>query len=722
MNGMKRNHAGRIAAWLGLPVLLISGVLYGQGGEMKWMRVGSLRSNFSEQAAQVENAIASAPTICYGLAWPAEYGMAQSSLAQNAVWMLCKDFFDPVRQRTYPAKAVGTGYRAITDWPNQMFPVSHRLIARFPAPAVSVDNESASENETWDVVDEIDDSMPADRMIVTKLHSSMGITMTKRIMAFTQQNHDNYYVIEYVFKNTGIINAQGGTHSQTLQDCYFFMSHRYAFSGESVTGYNQGWGTWESTWGRNTISDVMGTDPNAGDTEGIRAVFAWYGPQSTRTVSDDWGCPNEQADPTDNVPDEILAAARYAGIMTLHADRSASDKSDDPFQPVTTAFTGSDDPVYAATVTQYDEAMMQRKYNLAKAGHAAKSHAEEVGDGFANTWGSDGGGYAPCTSYGPYTLAPGDSVRIIQAEAVAGLSRAKNREVARNWILWDKAAADKPALVRPNGQATTDHGLYKREWVWTCKDSLMQSFRRAKAAYESDFGFPQPPPPPETFTVSSGGDRIMLTWAPNAESDPNFDGYEIWRAKGIVDQPNAVYEKIWECGGNGAPTRYDDMTAQRGVDYYYYIVSKDDGSRNDAHPGTPLVSSKFYTMTNKPAYLRRPAGTSLDSIRVVPNPYVISKQALQFGIQSGYDRIAFFGLPPFCKIKIFTERGDLIKEFEHENGTGDEKWESVTSSNQIIVTGLYVAYFEVTQDYHNSEGVLLFKKGQNTYRKFIVIR
>jgi hypothetical protein len=49
-------------------------------------------------------------------------------------------------------------------------------------------------------------------------------------------------------------------------------------------------------------------------------------------------------------------------------------------------------------------------------------------------------------------------------------------------------------------------------------------------------------------------------------------------------------------------------------------------------------------------------------------------------------------------------------------------WESVTSSNQIVVTGLYVAYFEVTQDYSNSEGVLLFKKGQNTYRKFIVIR
>jgi hypothetical protein len=120
MNGSKRVFAARIAAWTGLSFLLLSGSLFGQGGEMKWMRAGSLRSNFSEQGAQVENAIASAPTICYGLAWPAEYGMAQSSLAQNALWVMCRDFFDPVRQRTYPAKAVGTGYRAITDWPNQM--------------------------------------------------------------------------------------------------------------------------------------------------------------------------------------------------------------------------------------------------------------------------------------------------------------------------------------------------------------------------------------------------------------------------------------------------------------------------------------------------------------------------------------------------------------------------------------------------------------------------
>jgi hypothetical protein len=38
--------------------------------------------------------------------------------------------------------------------------------------------------------------------------------------------------------------------------------------------------------------------------------------------------------------------------------------------------------------------------------------------------------------------------------------------------------------------------------------------------------------------------------------------------------------------------------------YYYYIQAKDDGALNEIHPGVPLVSSKFFTMTDAMAYLR----------------------------------------------------------------------------------------------------------------------
>ncbi|MFQ5772482.1 MAG: hypothetical protein ACE5HX_18240, partial [bacterium] len=71
--------------------------------------------------------------------------------------------------------------------------------------------------------------------------------------------------------------------------------------------------------------------------------------------------------------------------------------------------------------------------------------------------------------------------------------------------------------------------------------------------------------------------------------------------------------------------------------------------------------------------------------------------------------LAFFGLPPKCTIKIFTERGDLVETIEHIDGTGDEFWNSITSSRQVIVSGIYIAYFEAPD-------------GESTTRKIIIIR
>jgi hypothetical protein len=123
-----------------------------------------------------------------------------------------------------------------------------------------------------------------------------------------------------------------------------------------------------------------------------------------------------------------------------------------------------------------------------------------------------------------------------------------------------------------------------------------------------------------------------------------------------------------------------------------------------------LFSSKFYTMTNKPAYLRRPAKDSpdLSDIRIVPNPFDVRARTAQFGNEAP-DRIAFWGLPPVCTIRIYTERGDLVTTLEHTNGSGDELWDSTTMFRQIIVSGLYIAVFE-TPD------------GRSAIKKFIVIR
>ena len=178
---------------------------------------------------------------------------------------------------------------------------------------------------------------------------------------------------------------------------------------------------------------------------------------------------------------------------------------------------------------------------------------------------------------------------------------------------------------------------------------------------------------------------------------------------------DTVYERIatLPAGTN----QYDDTEALRGPNYFYYIVSL-----ASSQPGDTLVSSLFYTRTNLGAQLKRQPGTKLEAIRVVPNPYNIrGSRTLDLGY--GLERIAFLDIPALCKIKIYTERGDLIQEINHDDGSGDEYWDLVTFSRQTVVSGIYIAYFEVTQDYHDSNtGELLYKKGDNIIRKFVVIR
>ena len=151
---------------------------------------------------------------------------------------------------------------------------------------------------------------------------------------------------------------------------------------------------------------------------------------------------------------------------------------------------------------------------------------------------------------------------------------------------------------------------------------------------------------------------------------------------------------------------YYDYTPVRGESYYYYIVSYDNGTNNPIEAGIPLHSSPFYTRTNKPASLLKPPAETLEDIIIVPNPYNIRNRALTFANEP--NKIMFFNLPEECDIKIFTERGDLVWE-KHHKGSGDDWWNLLTSSRQIVVSGVYIATF-VTPD------------GEKAIRKLVIIR
>jgi hypothetical protein len=295
-------------------------------------------------------------------------------------------------------------------------------------------------------------------------------------------------------------------------------------------------------------------------------------------------------------------------------------------------------------------------------------------------------------------LGPGDSIRIVISEGAAGISR-------DSAIAWGREYKREFTAAGGNAALQEAANLKKNLRVLSGKDSLMQTWRRATANFVSGYNVVEPPLPPMIFDVNSGGDRISLSWE-TYDDVSNLRGFQIWRAR---DSYDSTYTMIFETNDPSVRS-FDDASPIRGFDYYYYIVSIGDEIPADPALGIPagrLTSSRYYTQTYDPANLLRPAGTSLSEIRIVPNPWNIAAEGLRF---SQSDRLAFYNIPGECTIKIYTELGELIQTIEHTNGSGDAYWNSNTSSNQIIVSGVYIAVIEDSNT------------GERAIEKFVIIR
>jgi len=681
----------------------------------RYVRVGSLQSLFSAYGAE-----RAWNNVYYeGMIWPADYPYQDNAVIERS-WIAVKDFTD-ANGRQWSAYGI---YFAADYAGVSIFPMEHKQTAKFPPPMVYVDGVNITAPYAGDV-DEINPDQIPDRVITNVVNTSIGLTVTRKIYAFSQQYHDNYFIKEYTYTNTGNVDYDDEIELHApLKGIRIGRGVRYSVSreGSFKIGDGQSWGkhSWVTKRGENYAAHASERLTEAHPiVDWLRCGFSWAG-QAAVNAFDNIGGPDVSGNGR-------LCAPQHAGIVVLHVDKSATDKSDDPNQPVVLGWHAGDTYPSLGDMSAAAEPNMIALYQMLS-GQPYKglggnermdekymaSHPDPV------TVHGDAGGTNIWITYGPFDLNPGESITIVEAEAVSGLSRQKCEEIGRRWKQAYDNPTDKGPFVMPDGSTTTDKDQYKDAWVYTGKDSILKTFGRAKRNYDAGYNIPQPPLPPPFFEVNSGGDRISLSWRPSpSEGTPGFAGYKIFRATG---KPDTTYEEIFS-GGPGV-THYDDMTARRGFSYYYYIVAFNDGSNNtsgETNPTGPLYSSRFYTKTNQPAFLRRKAGSSLAEIRVVPNPYNIRAREQQYPGEP--DKIMFLNIPGHCTIRIYTERGDLINVIEHENGSGDEAWNQVTSSRQVVVSGVYIAHFTVTQDQYDPDtNQLLYRKGETAYRKFVIIR
>jgi len=206
------------------------------------------------------------------------------------------------------------------------------------------------------------------------------------------------------------------------------------------------------------------------------------------------------------------------------------------------------------------------------------------------------GGYSAASGVGPYTLAPGESVRIVKVEAASGIGREAAQAIGEAYKLSD-GDDDEDIPYEVNG---TVYNFNKNEWVFQGRDSLMLTFNRALENFLSDYSAPKAPQPPSVFNVDSGGDGIYLSWEyPDAET-ANIQGFEIYRAGYRRDSSYVRIATVDPNVREFADTDDNPLGGPiRGIDYYYYIQAVGLDNQNTGAALTPadraLRSSRYFT-------------------------------------------------------------------------------------------------------------------------------
>ena len=90
---------------------------------------------------------------------------------------------------------------------------------------------------------------------------------------------------------------------------------------------------------------------------------------------------------------------------------------------------------------------------------------------------------------------------------------------------------------------------------------------------------------------------------------------------------------------------------------------------------------------------------SMDMIKVVPNPYVMTNMMEESVINPYLNqrrKLLFTHIPAECTIKIFTVSGVLVDEIKvnNEPDQGIIHWDMLTRESLEIAAGMYIYYIE----------------------------
>ncbi len=322
-------------------------------------------------------------------------------------------------------------------------------------------------------------------------------------------------------------------------------------------------------------------------------------------------------------------------------------------------------------------------------------------------------------SYGPYTMAPGASVRIVVAQ-IAGV------------MDYNAVVAGDPEGAFPD---STIAAIYRTADL--ARNAVAWGLGAEVDGMPLAADVPEPPPAPATDAVNASvgteAAAIAVTWDTVAETAVvndgsggafydgarDLDGYRIYRSTDFQfvsdTEPTVLRGAAWTLIADvpiadAAPYfdaelgryRFVDTDVAFGRRYGYYVAAYNStpGTWTSAN-GTvvddlPPMESGSYNRSAVASAIAGPV-ESFD-IYAVPNPFVYGDARRSFGREDPY-RIEFRNLPERATLRIYTVSGDLIRTLRHgpdERGNlaGTAVWDQKSDSGLLVAPGLYIFHVE----------------------------
>jgi hypothetical protein len=275
----------------------------------------------------------------------------------------------------------------------------------------------------------------------------------------------------------------------------------------------------------------------------------------------------------------------------------------------------------------------------------------------------------------------------------------------------------------------------------TSEKDIKVNAQRAITLFQNNWKVVEAPPAP-VVEAFPGNRRVKIVWGTKSEKDPEFEGYKIYRSQdngqtwgtktfkdfdggihyipikqfdledGIKGNYRTIPQYAWFDLGSDNWTQlrqvveadtfkyfnvgdtinvFYDTDVINGVNYRYYVAAYDSGNGiigplENSYSNNP--NDKNNTVEVIP---QAPVATStMDEIRVVPNPYRIA-EIWESGLTD--HQIQFTNMPAEATIKIFNSSGDLITTIYHSTikslTPSIATWNLRNNYNQLVAPGVY---------------------------------